>query len=194
MTSRYFMLGFVSFLGCGTPSGGACQSSADCPVNGDGKCATVCGDGSNPCLNACIEGHCAPRGCGDAGLVGLADLAAPTDLPPASDAAHPSDLSASDGAIGCKTTADCPPNPGADCAMTCADGSNPCVNACINSLCKPRGCPSVDGGVCAPDAGLAAANCCHAIGDVCTKNGDCCSGNCITRNHAGYCCVPGGCP
>ncbi len=52
---------------------------------------------------------------------------------------------APDGGAGCKYTSDCPPTPGAACASACADGTNPCLNACIGGACVERGCP--DGGV-----------------------------------------------
>jgi hypothetical protein len=58
-------------LGCpegGPPDGGArCKTASDCPPTGGAACASVCSDGTNPCLNACVGGHCVERGCPDAG-------------------------------------------------------------------------------------------------------------------------------
>jgi hypothetical protein len=52
----------------------------------------------------------------------------------------------------CQTVADCPPTGGAACATVCADGSNPCGNACVSGQCVERGCPDDhDGG--SADAG-----------------------------------------
>jgi hypothetical protein len=71
---------------------------------------------------------------------------------PAPDDAGPADfdagsvhamygLPAPEDAGACFSTADCPPNPAASCAQVCADGTNPCVHACVEGLCVPRGCP-----------------------------------------------------
>jgi hypothetical protein len=51
-------------------------------------------------------------------------------------------LVGTDQYLDCATVADCPVNPGASCAQTCKDGSNPCGNACTNKKCMPRGCPA----------------------------------------------------
>jgi hypothetical protein len=48
------------------------------------------------------------------------------------------------GRTPCVGASDCPVNTGASCASVFADGSNPCVNACVAGRCVARGCP--DGG------------------------------------------------
>jgi hypothetical protein len=56
--------------GSGTDGGAtakACSSNADCPINVAAYCAHVCSDRSNPCINACVNGRCQPRGCPDGG-------------------------------------------------------------------------------------------------------------------------------
>jgi hypothetical protein len=45
------------------------------------------------------------------------------------------------GPTPCSRPSDCPLNTGASCAATCSDGSNPCINACVDKLCELRGCP-----------------------------------------------------
>jgi hypothetical protein len=42
----------------------------------------------------------------------------------------------------CVAAVDCGVNPAASCAKTCADGSNPCVLACVANRCEQRGCPT----------------------------------------------------
>jgi hypothetical protein len=46
---------------------GECRSIADCPANSGAVCPSVCIDGTDPCVSACVAGRCAPRGCPDAG-------------------------------------------------------------------------------------------------------------------------------
>lgn len=50
-----------------------CVHTSDCPVNTGASCASVCADGSNPCVNACIAGRCAARGCPDGGAEAAVD-------------------------------------------------------------------------------------------------------------------------
>lgn len=105
----------------------ACNQVSDCPVTGGGACANACTDGTDPCANACVAKVCSQRGCPDASLIS--------------------------GQAWCNQVSDCPPNGGASCAHLCADGTNPCENACSGHECVQRGCP--DGGVAADssDAG-----------------------------------------
>jgi hypothetical protein len=75
------------------------------------------------------------------------------DRPPAADGGV-----ADAGTLACGPAVQCPPNPAATCAQTCADGSNPCVYACVDGMCVARGCPAP------PDAAVAAA---HHEGQSC---------------------------
>jgi hypothetical protein len=95
-----------------------CNQVSDCPAAGGGACANACSDGTNPCASACVAHACSERGCLDASLIS--------------------------GQAWCNQVADCPPNGGASCAHVCADGTNPCENACSGHQCVERGCP--DGG------------------------------------------------
>ena len=86
----------------------------------------------------------------------------------------------------CNVPGDCPINTGADCAQTCADGSNPCVNTCLNHQCAKRGCPSTDLG----------ATTCAAAGGQCvalTATPGCPNGH-IDGTYScavgGSCCIP----
>jgi hypothetical protein len=68
----------------------------------------------------------------------------------------------------CTTVADCRPNGGGACASVCADGTNPCANACVAGQCVERGCldggyvdapaPQSDAAVCDLDGSLACSN------------------------------------
>jgi hypothetical protein len=82
----------------------------------------------------------------------------------------------------CVTVTDCAPNPGAACKSVCSDGSNPCVNACVNNQCVARGCPGDDGGASSPHSqgqscddglGCTAGLVCKAIGDPCATYPNC---------------------
>jgi hypothetical protein len=44
-----------------------CNQISDCPPNQGASCASVCSDGSNPCLIACAAHQCVERGCPDGG-------------------------------------------------------------------------------------------------------------------------------
>jgi hypothetical protein len=44
-----------------------CNQVSDCPPNTAASCASVCSDGSNPCVTACVGHQCVERGCPDAG-------------------------------------------------------------------------------------------------------------------------------
>src|SRR5450759_4134835 len=71
------------------PDGGRtpCVRASDCPVNTGASCASVCADGSNPCVNACAAGQCTARGCPDGGAdAGTDGQASPCD---ALDASKP---------------------------------------------------------------------------------------------------------
>ena len=82
------------------------------------------------------------------------------------------------GGRSCVTVADCGPNPGAACAQSCSDGSNPCSYACRNGFCAQRGCVSGGGG--AGGQGMGGGG--GAAGDtsfVCTGSAGA-SGTCTT--------------
>jgi hypothetical protein len=91
--------------------GGACSRAADCPVNPAASCAAICPDGSNPCVSACVDGKCEPRGC-------------PWPL----------------AGAACESGVGCPPNPAATCVAICAP-TNPCLPRCIDNVCMAQGCP-----------------------------------------------------
>jgi hypothetical protein len=82
---------------------------------------------------------------------------------PVSLGAQPDGGYGRDGSVGCVTVADCRPSGGGSCATVCADGTNPCANACVGGQCVERGCP--DGG----DTDVAL----DALGRTCTRDDDC---------------------
>jgi hypothetical protein len=78
-----------------------CNQVSDCPPNTVASCASVCSDGSNPCVNACVAHQCVARGCLDAGLAdGGGDAG---DAGPAADAGDAGDASDASDA-GCAGT------------------------------------------------------------------------------------------
>jgi hypothetical protein len=62
-----------------------CNVTSDCPPNPGASCASVCSDGSNPCVTACVAHQCVARGCPDASATDAAGDA--TDTGDAKDAA-----------------------------------------------------------------------------------------------------------
>lgn len=77
------------------------------------------------------------------------------------------------GGRSCTTVSDCGPNPGAACAQTCPNGSNPCGFVCRSNLCVQAGCPSGAGGNggAAGQGGGAAFSC--GAGGAAGANGSC---------------------
>jgi hypothetical protein len=96
----------------------------------------------------------------------------------------------------CNTTDECGVNVGAACATTCADGSNPCVLACVDHACVERGCPTVvvaDASppvdvATPPESGLGAA--CDTTEQCGVNAGASCATTCADgSNPCGYACV-----
>lgn len=138
-----FLLG-ANGSGCQAPplvsDAGADATPPACVSTENGPCGAFI---AQPCTCAagleCVgqtmsgAGTCLPPK--DAGAEDAAiDDAAPDALGSAVDASPPD-------SSGCLSASDCPVNSGAACASVCADGTNPCVNACVAGACVERGCP-----------------------------------------------------
>jgi hypothetical protein len=74
----------------------------------------------------------------------------------------------------CAVDKDCPPVPSASCARVCADGSNPCLPACVDHQCAERGCPGADGGA-PPTVDAGAHRCVGGTAGTPSPEGGCCS-------------------
>jgi hypothetical protein len=142
-----FLLG-ANGSGCQAPplvsDAGADATPPACVSTENGPCGAFI---AQPCTCAagleCVgqtmsgAGTCLPPK--DAGAEDAAiDDAAPDALGSAVDASPPD-------SSGCLSASDCPVNSGAACASVCADGTNPCVNACVAGACVERGCPDSGG-------------------------------------------------
>jgi len=193
------------------PTGGSCQSDAQCLDNGsciNGVCRAPCNAGSCPSGEVCDAGFCVPDTLGD-------------PCSSASDCVATQVCRDSVCRAGCQSAADCttgevcdagacvpkPCSVASDCqsGQVCVggvclgdDGSSctsnaQCANTCIAGVCAPQSDP---GGSCdvSDDADCTAAATCSTSGICLLPDGQACTGNseCIHTCIAGVCSPLGG--
>jgi hypothetical protein len=117
-----------------------CNQVSDCPPNPGASCASVCSDGSNPCVVACVAHQCVERGCSDGGASDVEVEAG--DASEAGDAADGGCTGTAPNCFGSDTQLCCPPDPSGP--ASCIGGAWRCGTAPAPG-CNGTSCFALDG-------------------------------------------------